>query len=177
MKHTAFHISVGKKAWKLSFLTPFVVHFSLRFLAGNVYVNDQLDAERKKFYVMTILAEDSNGASYAAQMKVSVLDVNDNKPKFASNSYKISIPTDILLGTMVLQVIIIFCFINLFVCENYKTCVLKVFADDADEDDVVEYSIRKDSDGDLAEKYFKLNPQNGKLETKRDLRDYCTFFC
>lgn len=112
-----------------------------------------MDAERKKFYAITILAEDAIGTTHAAQMKISIIDVNDNKPKFAANSYKISFSSDASVGTTVLQ----------------------VFADDADENDAPEYSIRKDTDGDVAEKYFKLNGQNGKLETRRDLKDLCKF--
>lgn len=64
-----------------------------------------LDRERKARYALTVVGQDrgSPPLSSSTTVDVSVLDVNDNSPRFDSASYAAEVPEDTPEGTLVLQ--------------------------------------------------------------------------
>ncbi|TRY59248.1 hypothetical protein DNTS_026386 [Danionella cerebrum] len=81
---------------------PFVINNS----TGWITVSLELDRETTEYYTFGVEARD-NGApvmSSSASISITVLDVNDNVPKFTENTYSLKINEDAVVGTSVLTV-------------------------------------------------------------------------
>ena len=73
--------------------------------SGQIKVERRLDYETLKRYVLVIEANASAISQVARTVVVvSVTDVNDNKPHFVSNPYRVSIPENIKVRSKVLRV-------------------------------------------------------------------------
>lgn len=73
--------------------------------SGQITLKDSLDYETLKRYVLVIEANASAIAQVARTVViVSVTDINDNKPHFVANPYRVSIPENIKVGSKVLRV-------------------------------------------------------------------------
>lgn len=73
--------------------------------SGQIKLTDLLDYETLKRYVLVIEAEASAVSQVARTVViVSVSDVNDNKPHFVANPYRVSVPENIKVGSKVLRV-------------------------------------------------------------------------
>lgn len=73
--------------------------------SGQVTLKDSLDYETLKRYVLVVEANASAISQIARTVViVSVTDVNDNKPHFVANPYRVSIPENIKVGSKVLRV-------------------------------------------------------------------------
>ena len=63
-----------------------------------------LDYEVKSSYDLTVTATDGGGKSSSTPVKITVIDVNDNPPKFAQSSYTATINENVPLDHSVVQV-------------------------------------------------------------------------
>ena len=73
--------------------------------SGQITLKDSLDYETLKRYVLVIEANASVISQVARTVViVSVTDINDNKPHFVANPYRVSIPENIKVGSKVLRV-------------------------------------------------------------------------
>ncbi|MGH0130280.1 UNVERIFIED_CONTAM: hypothetical protein FKN15_057040 [Acipenser sinensis] len=90
-----------------SFLTS-TDRFSINELTGVVRVTRPLDRETCPTYKLKIEARDQASADpqlfSTADLLVAVQDVNDNPPSFVPKIYKIQVPEDLPIGTLVLWV-------------------------------------------------------------------------
>ena len=73
--------------------------------SGQITLKSSLDYETLKRYVLVIEANASAISQVARTVVVvSVTDVNDNKPHFVANPYRVSLPENIKVGSKVLRV-------------------------------------------------------------------------
>ncbi|KAJ8342522.1 hypothetical protein SKAU_G00324500 [Synaphobranchus kaupii] len=80
--------------------------FHLDSSSGVLSTARPLDRESSSSYMLTVVAQDrgTNPLSSTATVEVTVLDVNDNSPRFESASYTADIPEDAVVGSPVLEV-------------------------------------------------------------------------
>ncbi|XP_064636197.1 protocadherin Fat 1-like isoform X4 [Lineus longissimus] len=78
-------------------------HFAIDMNRGNILVAKQLDWEKKNKYNLTVSVTDGVHTAYT-WVAVTVLDINDNRPEFAQQSYKAEISENSKIGTSVLVV-------------------------------------------------------------------------
>uniref|UniRef100_A0A8C1TQ36 Protocadherin-16 n=1 Tax=Cyprinus carpio TaxID=7962 RepID=A0A8C1TQ36_CYPCA len=73
--------------------------------SGALSTSRPLDRERKNSYSLKVVVEDhgSPSLSSTATLDISVLDVNDNSPKFGSSSYTVDVSEDAAVGSLVLD--------------------------------------------------------------------------
>ncbi len=74
---------------------------------GVITTNSVLDSEARSSYVLTLMAADNGqppNSSPEVRFSVLVTDVNDNAPVFSNDSYEISVPENVTLGSAVLLV-------------------------------------------------------------------------
>ncbi|XP_044007072.1 fat-like cadherin-related tumor suppressor homolog isoform X2 [Aphidius gifuensis] len=69
---------------------------------GNVLLAKKLDWEKKNFYNLTISVTDGVYLN-TTQLLVNVLDINDHRPEFTDNIYKIEISESVEKGEIILQ--------------------------------------------------------------------------
>ncbi|KAJ8368542.1 hypothetical protein SKAU_G00085700, partial [Synaphobranchus kaupii] len=79
--------------------------FRLDKSLGVLSTSRALDRERKARYALTVVAQDHGRPplSSSTTVEVTVLDVNDNSPRFDSAVYAVEIPEDAPPGSLVLQ--------------------------------------------------------------------------
>ncbi|XP_067112847.1 protocadherin gamma-A4-like [Osmerus mordax] len=75
--------------------------FSVNPKMGEVIVIGEIDFEKESFYEFSIRAKDNSGLSSSANVKVDILDVNDNAPFISLKSLTNPIPENLLPGTEV----------------------------------------------------------------------------
>lgn len=86
--------------------------FDIGFDTGVINVIYPLDYENMQYYRLTVKATDTlTGAKSEVDVDIVVLDVNDNPPLFQNTSYSAVLGENSMIGTTVLQVIIIIHFI------------------------------------------------------------------
>lgn len=80
--------------------------FRLNSSSGVLSTSRPLDRERKDRYSLEVIAQDYGipSLSSTATVDITVLDINDNSPKFSSSSYAIDISEDAVIGSLVLEV-------------------------------------------------------------------------
>uniref|UniRef100_A0A4W4G0C1 Protocadherin-16 n=1 Tax=Electrophorus electricus TaxID=8005 RepID=A0A4W4G0C1_ELEEL len=80
--------------------------FQIDSSSGALSTSRPLDREKRHGYSLEVVAHDhgSPSLSSTATIKVTLLDVNDNSPKFSSRSYNIDVLEDTSVGTVVLDV-------------------------------------------------------------------------
>uniref|UniRef100_A0AAY4EM86 Protocadherin-16 n=1 Tax=Denticeps clupeoides TaxID=299321 RepID=A0AAY4EM86_9TELE len=80
--------------------------FHLDSSSGALSTSRALDRERRASYSLQVVAQDrgSPPLSGAASVEVTVLDVNDNSPRFGSSSYAVEVAEDAAVGSPVLEV-------------------------------------------------------------------------
>ena len=73
---------------------------------GHLVVLSKLDREKKDSYVLTVEARDNGQPtlSSTSRVKITILDINDNKPLFDKNSYSAHVSEDATVGETVIQV-------------------------------------------------------------------------
>lgn len=79
--------------------------FRLDGFSGALCTSRPLDRERKNSYSLEVVVQDhgSPSLSSTATVEISVLDVNDNSPKFGSSSYTVDVSEDAAVGFVVLD--------------------------------------------------------------------------
>uniref|UniRef100_A0A0N5A589 Cadherin domain-containing protein n=1 Tax=Parastrongyloides trichosuri TaxID=131310 RepID=A0A0N5A589_PARTI len=109
--------------------------------SGKIFLADRLDYETKNQYLIPIKATDNAGFIAITQFNFSVIDSNDNSPKFIYNpksELKVSVSNDLEVG-------------------EYITSIL---ATDDDTKDILEYSINKEyKEGE----YFDIHSRQGLI--------------
>ena len=80
--------------------------FSIDAQNGDIHAVGTLDREREDFYQLQVQARDLGNPpqSSFAEVHVSILDINDNRPVFSSNSYSDSTSEGLRIGGEVLRV-------------------------------------------------------------------------
>uniref|UniRef100_A0A8C9VBP1 Protocadherin-16 n=1 Tax=Scleropages formosus TaxID=113540 RepID=A0A8C9VBP1_SCLFO len=80
--------------------------FHLDSRSGVLATSRPLDQESRSKYMLTVVAQDHGSPSLSgtATVEVTILDVNDNSPKFEQSSYTVEIPEDASVGSLVLEV-------------------------------------------------------------------------
>ncbi|XP_066507713.1 protocadherin-16-like [Hoplias malabaricus] len=80
--------------------------FQLDSSSGALSTSRPLDRERKNSYSLEVVAQDQGSPSLSstATVEITVLDVNDNSPKFSSNSYTVDVSEDAAVESSVLDV-------------------------------------------------------------------------
>ncbi|XP_043063016.1 fat-like cadherin-related tumor suppressor homolog isoform X2 [Drosophila yakuba] len=121
--------------------------FKMDSTTGDLVLNATLDYEMSKFYFLTIQAIDGGSPplSNNAYVNISILDINDNSPKFLQNLYRINVNEDIFVGSKILDI--------------------KATDEDSDVNGLVTYNIEKgDNIG-----QFSIEPKNGTISVSRPL--------
>ncbi|XP_039488125.1 fat-like cadherin-related tumor suppressor homolog isoform X2 [Drosophila santomea] len=121
--------------------------FKMDSTTGDLVLNATLDYEMSKFYFLTIQAIDGGSPplSNNAYVNISILDINDNSPKFLQNLYRINVNEDIFVGSKILDI--------------------KASDEDSDVNGLVTYNIEKgDNIG-----QFSIEPKNGTISVSRPL--------
>uniref|UniRef100_A0A673K804 Protocadherin-16 n=1 Tax=Sinocyclocheilus rhinocerous TaxID=307959 RepID=A0A673K804_9TELE len=79
--------------------------FRIDGFSGALSTSRPLDRERKNSYSLKVVVQDhgSPSLSSTATVEISVLDVNDNRPKFGSSSYTVDVSEDAAVGLVVLD--------------------------------------------------------------------------
>ncbi|XP_041359153.1 protocadherin Fat 1-like isoform X2 [Gigantopelta aegis] len=79
--------------------------FSIDLHTGMIKVKNTLDRERQKVYHLEIEAKDTGQKkrlSSTTLVTISLLDVNDNTPKFVPETYNIKVREDLPIGTVIM---------------------------------------------------------------------------
>ncbi|XP_013393116.1 protein dachsous [Lingula anatina] len=71
---------------------------------GKICITRQLDFERKSSYEFPVMAQDLDGLQTTAMVKVTIIDVNDNRPVFYPQVYHKNVEEDSAIGTTVVLV-------------------------------------------------------------------------
>ena len=116
--------------------------FEINKQSGEITTKKKLDREYQKLYEIPVMATDGGGKSGFVMVRVKVGDENDNPPVFLLGEYKATIPGNLSLNTV----------------------FLNVKATDADEGDAarIEYSIYEPPVSE-AKGLFGINSESGAL--------------
>ncbi|XP_077869859.1 cadherin-23-like [Saccoglossus kowalevskii] len=80
-------------------------YFNIDETTGVIRTSDMLDRETIADYTLVVHAESEDGMYFStADVRIVVLDTNDNTPVFANTSYSVDIIENLACGTSVLQV-------------------------------------------------------------------------
>ncbi|KAL4608577.1 protocadherin-16-like [Arapaima gigas] len=80
--------------------------FSLDSSSGELSTSRALDREKKSSYMLTVLAQDHGTPplTTTATVEVTILDVNDNSPRFKRDIYTVDVSEDVTVGSQLLEV-------------------------------------------------------------------------
>ncbi|XP_050392067.1 protocadherin Fat 4 isoform X2 [Patella vulgata] len=111
---------------------------------GIVSIAKELDYESVKSYLLTITSTDPKGLEASADIKVDIIDSNDNAPVFSSSIYEVGVIEGDYSGA--------------------PKVVVQVMAqdDDSDENSQIDYSIIKMNPDEAGK--VSVDPNNGELE-------------
>ena len=75
-------------------------------MTGVLETNRLLDRENQSSYNLTITASDNGKPplSSSIEVRIDVLDLNDNKPKFEKTAYEISVYENVTVSTVLTRV-------------------------------------------------------------------------
>uniref|UniRef100_A0A8C4SFL6 Cadherin domain-containing protein n=1 Tax=Erpetoichthys calabaricus TaxID=27687 RepID=A0A8C4SFL6_ERPCA len=147
----AIDSDVGVNSLKSYTLTP-NDHFKLKVQTQsdgsssvNLLLETPLDRETQEEHVLVLKAVDGGEPqrSGTVEIKIIVLDVNDNAPVFSQEVYKASVREDSLIGSI----------------------LLKVQANDADKDSNGQIKYFFAHIPDNAQDLFEINPDSGEIKT------------
>lgn len=81
-------------------------HFSIHKETGAVSVAAPLDREARAAYRLRAHAQDRERQDWecSSELRVWLLDVNDNAPRFSADTYSVTLPEDADIGTLVAKV-------------------------------------------------------------------------
>lgn len=122
--------------------------FSVERDSGALVVSSTVDRESLSTYILTVIAEDSglSPLSDRTEVEISVIDVNDNAPRFPSPHFHGSVHENVAAGTSILEV--------------------SAHDEDLGENGKVRYRFVGKSDDDQS---FTIDPVSGVIRTKRPL--------
>ena len=86
-------------------LNNYMDFFMINSLTGEITTRVMLDREKNTRYSISVTVIDAANASDTTIVNVIVLDVNDNRPSFTSESYSASVEENTPVGSSVLRVI------------------------------------------------------------------------
>lgn len=90
-------------------------------------IKGRLDREQQSEYRLQVHAVDGGGRSCTTDVLISIKDVNDNAPQFSNSVYKVSIPEDAKINTLITRLSAIdkdagqYCFHLLTSCQNNQS--------------------------------------------------------
>ena len=67
-------------------LNIFIVYICAFIVVGDFILRQTLDRERRDFYMIPVMAQDTGGRTKFTTVYVTVLDINDNAPQFYATS-------------------------------------------------------------------------------------------
>uniref|UniRef100_A0A8C9TP09 Protocadherin-16 n=1 Tax=Scleropages formosus TaxID=113540 RepID=A0A8C9TP09_SCLFO len=79
--------------------------FSLDSSSGELSSSRALDREKKPSYLLTVVAQDRGTPplTSTATVEVTLLDINDNSPRFERDSYTVDVSEDVVVGSPLLE--------------------------------------------------------------------------
>ena len=83
------------------FLSPEEMTVSSFFFKGLITVAKILDREQQERFAMTVIATDSESLEGVTSVIISVLDMNDNSPRFSVDAYRFSTSEDSSVNSVV----------------------------------------------------------------------------
>ncbi|XP_070826259.1 protocadherin Fat 3a isoform X9 [Chaetodon trifascialis] len=72
--------------------------------SGQITTVEKLDREANKDIVLTVAAQDSGGSVSYCTVQVTLMDDNDNVPRFLATEYRTSVKSDVAKGFLVMQI-------------------------------------------------------------------------
>ena len=84
----------------------FLGDFTINSITGELETNKELDRENQALYNLTITASDNGNPPLSSSIvvKIHVLDLNDNKPRFEKTVYEISVLENVTVSTVLTRV-------------------------------------------------------------------------
>eukprot|EP00794_Sanderia_malayensis_P006790 gene6790-7556_t len=78
-------------------------NFDIDMLNGTVFLSGTIDREQKSFYDLRIRASDTDSPPHYTDIdvRIEILDVNDNGPKFTKDKYIVQVSEDLKPGSMI----------------------------------------------------------------------------
>ena len=67
-------------------LIVFIVYICAVIVVGDFILRQTLDRERRDFFMIPVMAQDTGGRTKFTTVYVTVLDINDNAPQFFASS-------------------------------------------------------------------------------------------
>ena len=125
--------------------------FSIDSESGELFLGKPLDRERQDSFNLIVRAQDLGNPpkSNTTQVVISVLDVNDNSPKFSTSNYYQSVAENVPQGYSILQV--------------------TAFDPDQGQNSRLEYSIRPVASGGQQPLPFVMEKNSGWIKTSKTL--------
>lgn len=112
---------------------------------GNILLSKNLDWERKRAYNLTIAVSDGIHV-IQTQLYISVIDINDHRPEFSENIYRVDISESTAEGTEILQ----------------------LYATDLDEDKTLFFSLHA-ARNPVSLKLFRIDSVTGSVTLAQEL--------
>ena len=115
---------------------------------GVLYVKDAFDRENMDHYEMLVLVHDHGlpqQYNASAVLRVTVTDINDNRPYWKQNAYFFSVPEDALVGRLLGQV--------------------EAFDVDLEGNSTLQYNITESADSNI----IRINPSTGEVYLRSTL--------
>ena len=125
--------------------------FSLDEKSGELWSKKSFDREERSSYHIPLVATDKGGRSGFASLRIDIVDVNDNAPKFELSEYKANVHANLTVGS----------------------ALLRVRARDADEfggpNSDLTYTIHEKEDSGINQ-VFEVDPSKGHIRLKSSIK-------
>lgn len=124
--------------------------FGINQRSGEVYILSSLDREQKDFYELKIVAKDQGKIQFSSstQLKVNVMDANDNLPIFYPKEYFVRIPSVLESKSFRLPL---------------ATPLVSLQASDKDADLNSKIEFNWDTSNAVTQNYLRLNSDTGEI--------------
>ena len=128
--------------------------FEINERSGEIYTLTTLDREQQGFYDVKIVAKDQGTPqlSSSTQLKINIIDVNDNSPIFYPKEYFVRIPTSPTSKTFRLPL---------------DTPLVSLQASDDDSEDNSKIEFNWDSSNFLTQNHLRLDTETGEIFPSR----------
>ena len=89
-------------------ILPYILgEFSINNVTGEITTNVNLDREKKSYFMLKVVATDGDivsSKSNSSHVYITIIDQNDNSPKFAKSHQTIHVLEDVPVGFSVVNV-------------------------------------------------------------------------
>ena len=128
--------------------------FQINERSGEIYTLTTLDREQRDFYDLKIVAKDQGAPqlSSSTQLKINIIDANDNSPIFYPKEYFVRVPISATSKTFRLPL---------------ETPIVSLQASDNDLDDNSKIEFQWDSSNVLTQNHLRLDTETGEIFPSR----------